>query len=166
MSHVSVIHLRCLQLGVMRVRFCGCAFSLTPSNATVRDYASHHKEMIEVVSPCRLRREYPKASSCVSLYNLLWARFALFKMIEIARRPLQVCLNQLMTFGGRFVRVLRGYLMAIVELTSFTLTKQDRRLRKKRMTCGESSSGKEREGHECSQKRAWGEKDRRWSERC
>ena len=41
-------------------------------------------------------------------YNLLWARFALVKMIEIARRPLQVCLNQLMIFGGGFVRVLRG----------------------------------------------------------
>jgi hypothetical protein len=155
-SHVSAIHLRCLQLGVMRVRSCGCAFSLTPSNATVRDYASHHKEMIEVVSPCRWRFEYPKASLCVSLYNLLWARFALFKMIEIARRPLQVCLNQLMTFGGRFVRVLRGYLMAIVELTSFTLTKQGRRLRKKRMTCGESSSGKERDGHEMQPEKSVG----------
>jgi hypothetical protein len=34
-------------------------------------------------------------------------------------------------FRGGFVRVLRSYLMAIVEVTSFTLSKQDRRLRKK-----------------------------------
>jgi hypothetical protein len=40
-------------------------------------------------------------------------------------------LESIVEFRAVFARVLRGYLIAIVEVTSFTLSKQDRRLRKK-----------------------------------